>query len=251
MSASSSVKSIAAIAVSAAVLSACSTPDVTSSIHDPFEVNNRKVHERNKTLDRSVLRPVALAYGEALPEPVRIGVGNFSSNLSLPGTIVNDILQLNIEDAAHNTLRFLVNSTIGLGGILDPAQSAGVEQRPSDFGETLHVWGAEEGAYLEIAVLGPSTTRDAVGKTVDFFLDPVSALVPAEFVFVKPVVGTAARVGDRYRFQSTVDSVLYDSVDSYAQARLLYLENRRFGLGIEAENDDELYEGLYDDLIPQ
>jgi phospholipid-binding lipoprotein MlaA len=251
MSVTHPVKSIAALVVAGVVLSACSTPDVTSAIHDPFEVQSRKTHAGSKKLDRKVLRPIAMAYGEILPEPVRIGVSNFSANLSLPGTIVNDVLQLNIEDAAHNTLRFLVNTTIGLGGVMDPAQAAGAEPRPSDFGETLHVWGAQEGAYIELPVLGPSTTRDAVGKVVDYFLDPVSALVPPELTYVKPAAGFAATVGSRYRFQNTVDSLLYDSADSYAQTRLLYLENRRFDLGIESTEDDDLYEGLYDDLIPQ
>jgi len=232
-------------------LMACAGPQAANGIYDPFEAQNRGFHDFNLAVDTAVLRPASKAYGGTLPEPVRIGVGNFASNLSLPGTVVNDILQLNIEDALHNTVRFLFNTTIGLGGILDPAMKAGIEPRNSDFGETMHVWGFKEGAYVELPFVGPTTTRDAVGMVVDLFLDPVNRLVPANQRVVVPLTALAAKVGDRYRFGNTVDSVLYDSTDSYAQSRLLYLENRRFQLGIEATVQSDIYEGLYDDFISQ
>ncbi len=221
---------------------------MAGGIYDPFEVQNRKIHAVNRKIDQAVLRPVSGAYGETLPEPLRIGVGNFASNLSIPGSVVNDLLQFNLADALHNTVRFLVNTTFGLGGILDPALQGGVEPRDSDFGETLHVWGIGEGAYVELPLLGPSTVRDTFGGVVDLFLDPINTLVPAPERYLAPVMAVVARVGDRYRFSSTVDSILYESADSYAQSRLLYLENRRFRLGVEVD-DEDLYEGLYDDLI--
>jgi phospholipid-binding lipoprotein MlaA len=232
-------------------LMACAGPDVANGIYDPNESQNRGFHAFNLAVDTAVLRPASKAYGGTLPEPVRIGVGNFAGNLSLPGAVVNDLLQLNIKDAVHNSVRFLMNSTIGLGGILDPAMSAGIEPRDSDFGETMYVWGFKEGAYIELPFVGPSTTRDAVGMVVDLFLDPVNRLVPANQRIVLPLTALAAKVGDRYRFSNTVDSVLYDSTDGYAQSRLLYLENRRFQLGIEAVVQDDLYEGLYNDLLSQ
>jgi len=232
-------------------LMACAGPDVANGIYDPYEPQNRAFHSFNLAVDKAVLRPASKAYGGTLPEPVRIGVGNFASNLSLPGAVVNDILQLNLEDAVHNTVRFVINSTIGLGGILDPAMKAGIEPRDSDFGETMHVWGFKEGAYVELPFVGPSTTRDAVGMVVDLFLDPINQLVPANRRIVVPLTALAAKVGDRYRFSNTVDSVLYDSADGYAQSRLLYLENRRFQLGVEAVVQDDLYEGLYNDLLSQ
>lgn len=229
-------------------VAACAGPETAGGIYDPYEMQNREVHEGNRQLDQVLVRPASNAYGEVLPEPVRIGVSNFASNLAVPGTVVNDLLQLNLGDALHNTARFLLNTTVGLGGFLDPAKEAGIEARESDFGETLHVWGFKEGPYLELLVLGPSTSRDAVGKFVDIFLDPLGQVIPAPERYALPVASVAARMGDRYRFSGTVDSILYDSADSYAQARLLYLENRRFELGTVVSEADDLYEGLYDDF---
>ena len=229
------------------VLAACAGPDTPGGIFDPYETQNRAAHEFNRSVDRVLLRPASTAYGGILPEPVRNGVANFANNLSLPGTVLNDLLQLNIEDAAHNTVRFIVNSTIGLGGVLDPALHAGVPARDSDFGETLHVWGAKEGAYLEVPFVGPTTTRDTVGIVVDLVLDPLNFLVPPPEVYAAPVASLASTVGDRYRFRGTVDSILYESADSYSQARLLYLENRRFELtGDSVEANEELYD-LYEE----
>ncbi len=235
----------------AVVLAGCAGPETAGGTYDPFERQNRAVHAFNREVDRALLRPSADAYGTLLPEPVRQGVGNFAANLSLPGTVLNDLLQLNIEDALHNSVRFLVNSTIGLGGLLDPAQASGLAARNSDFGETLHVWGAGEGAYLELPFVGPSTTRDALGMVVDVIIDPLNLLLAAEQRLFVPAVGVASKLGDRYRFRSTIDSVLYESADSYAQARLLYLENRRFELGRSAAEDEYMHEGLYDELIPE
>lgn len=234
-----------------ALLAACSGPQVASGIYDPYEDQNRAVHAENRALDRGFVRPLSNGYGRGIPEPIRIGVGNFASNLAIPGSVVNDLLQARVDDALHNTFRFLVNTVFGLGGILDPATEAGLEPRVSNFGETLHVWGVGEGAYVELPILGPSTSRDAAGKFVDLFLDPFAYVVPAPAKYVLPFSSVVARVGDRYRFRETVDSVLYDSSDSYAQASLLYLDSRRYELGQAADADDDLYEGLYDDLIPE
>jgi len=231
------------------LLAACATPEVASGIHDPYEVTNRKIHESNRNIDRKVLRPVAYAYGESVPEPVRIGVSNFADNLSLPGDVVNNILQFRLDDAIHNTVRFMVNTTIGLGGVLDPGTAIGLTARETDFGETLHVWGVGEGAYLELPSLGPSTQRDAVGRGVDIFLNPLSYIVRKPERYALPASGVAARLGDRYRFGGTLDSVLYDSADSYAQARLVYLENRRFQLSGDLEQDDEDLYDIYEETF--
>ena len=235
----------------ASLLFACAGPDIPGGVYDPFEAQNRRVHDFNRQVDKTLLRPASNVYGKGLPEPVRIGVGNFASNLSIPRAVLNDLLQFNVEDAVHNTLRFVVNTTVGLGGVLDPATAAGVEPRDSDFGETLHVWGVKEGAYMELPFAGPSTTRDTVGMVVDFVIDPLNTLLEPPERYVGPVATIFSKVGDRYRFSGTFDSVFYDSADSYAQARLLYLENRRFKLGVDVQQEDDLYEGLYDGLIPE
>ena len=229
-------------------LSACARPDSPDAIHDPVEPVNRAVHQVNKGLDKALVRPVSHAYGAVLPAPARRGVSNFADNLGLPSAVVNDVLQFKIEDAFVNSARFLFNSTIGIAGLFDPASTIGVEERSTDFGETLHVWGVGEGAYVELPLLGPSTGRDAVGTIVDFVTDPMNAVGshPEAEILVASEVG--ARLGDRYTFSETIDSILYDSADSYAQARILYLQSRRFELGSVA---DEAYFDPYEDPYAQ
>lgn len=226
--------------LSAAILglAACSVPDGPVDVHDPYETRNRKVHEFNKGLDRSVIRPVARAYGSAVPQPVRGGVSNLADYLDTPKFIVNDIAQGNIEDAFHNTFRFAMNTVFGLG-VLDPATDAGLERRATGFGETLHVWGVPEGAYLEAPVFGPSTERDTAGRIVDIVANPLTYVLEDEVAAVPTVASGLSGLNARYEFGDTIDSVLYESADSYAQTRSIYLQNRRFELGQEVEEDFE------------
>jgi phospholipid-binding lipoprotein MlaA len=126
--------------------------------------------------------------------------------------------------------------------VFDPATAAGVAGDPTDFGETLHIWGVTEGNYFELPLFGPSTDRDALGKVVDIALDPLQLILP-EKTSLPLVAKVASRISDRGRYSETVDSVLYDSADSYAQARLLYLQNRRFDLG--QAPSDESFEDPY------
>jgi phospholipid-binding lipoprotein MlaA len=114
----------------------------------------------------------------------------------------------------------------------------GVAGKKTDFGETLHVWGVGEGYYLELPLLGPSTARDALGEVVDSVINPIGVLLPKPERYVGTLAKVASKIGDRARYSETVDSVLYDSADGYAQARLLYLQNRRYELGQTAGEDD-------------
>ena len=214
-----------------ALLAGCGAPPVARGITDPNEAANREMHAFNKGLDRAVLRPAATAWGTAVPEPVRRSVSNFATNLDLPGDIANNLLQGRIGNAGHNLFRFAVNTTLGVGGLFDPAASFGLDHRTTDFGETLHVWGVGEGNFVEAPVFGPSTQRDIVGSVVDYGLNPMRIAVPAEAQAAWIASSGAAAIDTRYRFRSTIDGVLYDSADSYATSRLFYLENRRFRLG--------------------
>ena len=169
-------------------------------IADPYEPMNRRVHAFNKSLDANLLRPVANAVprGDAArapaeggpPSPIEV-LGNFGSNLSLPGKMVNSLLQGRPEAVVRNGFRFAVNSTVGIGGLLDPAGADfGLPEIDTDFGETLHVWGVPAGAYLELPLLGPSTERDLAGKIVDFALiDPLDNVLTDD----QKLAGTAAR----------------------------------------------------------
>ncbi|MFM2388819.1 MAG: hypothetical protein RLZZ437_374 [Pseudomonadota bacterium] len=227
------------LAICVILLAGCAAGTVPQGdFNDPNEGANRAVHAFNKGVDTVVLRPVSRVYGAVVPAPVRTGVNNFAENLEGPGDVVNNILQGRIDKAGENTLRFAVNTTMGIGGLFDAATWLGLPEGDTDFGETLHIWGAGEGAYVELPVRGPSTTRDATGQVVDLFLNPFSYVLKPAHAEVATGAEALSIIGDRYRFGETVDSVLYDSADSYAQARLLYLQNRRFELGQEAGNDD-------------
>ncbi|WP_372886043.1 VacJ family lipoprotein [Shimia sp.] len=203
--------------------------------NDPHEEANRRVHQFNKGIDRALIDPVAEGYGEATTGDMRQVVGNFASHLSLPNDVINNLLQGDVEAAVQNSGRFVVNTLIGFAGLLDPASQMNMPRERADFGQTLHVWGAAEGAYVELPFWGPSTTRDTVGIAVDLVLDPFVLLSQPE-----SLIGTAAYVldamGNRYEYDATVESVLHDSADSYAQARSIYLQNRRFELGMGAED---------------
>lgn len=224
------------------LLAACSVPgpgDAPGGIWDPQEERNRKVHAFNKSVDRKILRPVSRGYVAAVPAPVRMNVASFADTVGTPKSIVNQLLQGDLGGAGRNTLRFVINATIGLGGIADVASEAGLPPDPSDFGETLAVWGVREGAYLELPLSGPSTERARAGRIVDFLLDPLNT-VPTPQRYYVTGARVLDRVGQRGQFGDTVDSILYRSADSYAQSRMIYLQNRRFQLGQPAPESDEI-----------
>ncbi len=237
-----------ALAMSAVLfLVACADPDPSTGYADPFEDGNRKVHAFNKGVDQAVIRPVSQVYGTIVPRPVRQGVSNIASNLGEPSNVVNGLLQGRVDDAAHNSVRFLFNSTVGIAGTFDVAAAMGLEERDTDFGETLHVWGAKEGAYLEVPLIGASTERDTIGRAVDFVMNPIDSMFDNDVRTVQTVTNAGSRLGDRHDFSNTVDSILYDSADSYVQTRLTYLQNRRFRLanGLDEEEYFDPYEDPY------
>lgn len=209
-------------------------------IADPFEPINRRVHGFNKSLDAAVLRPVsqALASGQPAEGPGAVEmIGNFGANLALPGKVVNSLLQGRPEPAARNMFRFMVNSTLGIGGLFDLAtEDFDLPEVDTDFGETLHVWGVPAGAYLELPVLGPSTQRDLVGDIVDVLLiDPLDGVVHRDVRRAGLAARVLSKAGERAQFGSTLDSVLHESADSYAQTRLLYMQHRQYELNEEGE----------------
>lgn len=216
-------------------LAGCARPVAQSGMNDPFEKENRSNHAFNVALDQKILKP--LSSGGDGRGPLMQGVRHFADNLDVPGDIVNNVLQLRLGTAVSNTLRFAVNTTVGVGGIFDPATAIGLKQDETDFGETLYVWGVDEGHYMELPVLGPSTARDTLGQVVDYVINPVRIFVKAPESYVATAAGIVGKAGSRARHSDTVDSVLYGSADSYAQARLLYLQNRRYELGQTLSDD--------------
>ncbi|MGR3512830.1 MAG: MlaA family lipoprotein [Paracoccaceae bacterium] len=235
--------------VACLTLAACSA-GAPGEINDPYEGTNRAVHAVNKGADRVFFRPASQVYGTVVPKPVRQGLSNASANLSGPRSVVNDALQGDVEGAVHNLTRFLVNSTIGVFGLFDFASSDfGLEARDTGFGDTLAVWGAREGAYLELPLFGPSTERDAVGQVVDIFTNPLDGVFD-EATEIATATSFPSVLNSRFELADTVDGILYDSADSYAQLRLFYLESRRFQLSgqTSAENAFDPYENLYEEV---
>ncbi|MEQ8366155.1 MAG: VacJ family lipoprotein [Roseicyclus sp.] len=227
-----SLRAIGALTALAA-LTACGPAPMPpgDTVADRGEVQNRAFHQFNVGLDRVIVGPASRGYGTAVPQPVRRGVSNFAANLSQPSYVLNNLLQFRIGQAAQNTTRFLINSTIGLGGILDPATAMGVPALQTGFGETLHIYGVPEGDFVMLPVFGPSTGRDTVGLIVDIASNPVRVVLPqpeSQYVFGAEVLD---RFGDRYELSDTIDSIYFESADGYAQLRSLYLQNRRFELG--------------------
>jgi phospholipid-binding lipoprotein MlaA len=234
--------------LSAVLVSGCATSSPPGSeFNDPYESTNRAVHSFNKGFDTALFRPVSMAYGTVLPEYVRQRFNNVQSHFRLPSDTVNAALQGRGENSVHNFFRFVVNSTVGVLGIFDPATSMGLEDRGTDFGETLYVWGAGEGAYLEVPFFGPYTQRSLTGEIVDVVLNPLSVISlspPESFIPAGTYVAEAADY--RYEFADTVDGILYESADSYAQMRLIYLDNRRFELGDTSQSTAiDPYEELF------
>ena len=168
-----------------ATLVACSTPQTplgAGQAHDPYEARNRKTHEFNKSLDRALMGSSGAKAETRAPSDLAVelnqSVGNFADNMALPGVVVNKFLQGDLKGFTMNTYRFAINTVLGFGGLFDVASDFGVTADETDFGETLHVWGAPEGAYVELPVLGPSTERDTAGKVVDLFTNPLSYILP-------------------------------------------------------------------------
>jgi phospholipid-binding lipoprotein MlaA len=244
------------------VLAGCSLGPTASGTNDPHETVNRYWFERNLALagafggtdDPEPTAPMADETAEtpeaadptapeaALTEAPRRGgmrrlVSNFGANLGQPSVILNDLLQIRPDRATENTIRLVINTTIGLGGLFDPAGAMGIHGRHTDFGETLFRWGVGEGAYVVLPVLGPSTQRDAFGMLVDLAIDPLRfALHGDEFAYALGA-RAAARFADAAEYSDLLDANVINTADPYAQARLLYLQTRRYHLGAEAEDE--------------
>lgn len=224
---------------------ACSIAPPGTDIHDPFEQSNRQVHAFNKSIAASFGGNDDGSDGPRIPEAISLPVINVAENLSLPGMVVNNLLQADLEGGVANTVRFLVNSTVGVLGLFDPADAIGLTEVDTDFGATLAVWGVPEGAYLELAFVGPTTERDATGDIVDIFLDPLGKVLSDDEALLASAFGIAGRVAKIDQSGDVIGDVLNESADSYAQTRLIYLQNRRFELGQDAPAAVDPYEELF------
>jgi phospholipid-binding lipoprotein MlaA len=218
----------------------CAAAPQKSDPRDPWERFNRASFAFNDRLDRAIARPAAKAYKKVTPRFVRTGISNALSNLNSPTTIVNDLLQGKFGQAGRDTGRFLLNSTLGLGGLLDPATSAGLDQNDEDFGQTLGAWGLQSGPYLMIPFLGPSTVRDALARFPDQFTYPVNYLEDDSTRYIiRGVEFLDLRAG-----LLDLDEQLAKSYDRYAFVRNAWMQRREFkvkdGNVPETDLDSEL-----------
>ncbi len=222
-------KSLSLAAMSLA-LGACATGMVDDTA-DPYEGFNRQMYGFNEGLDRAVLEPAARGYRAVTNEPVRKGVSNFVGNLGEPVVFANEILQFKVGGAAETLGRFVVNSTVGIVGIFDPATPMGLEKSREDFGQTLGYWGMASGPYLVLPVIGASSPRDAFGLGVDAVANPLNY---AEFDGDTATrIGTSAMGGLSAREDAleTVEDVRDTRLDPYTTLRRFHVRNRAAQIG--------------------
>jgi len=187
---------------------------------DPFEETNRAIYEFNESLDSNVLKPVSRAYKNNMPEAAQKGIGNFLDNLGDVSTLANQILQFKPIESAETLARILVNTTIGLGGLFDVASDMGLITEDEDFGQTMAVWGVEQGPYVVLPLFGPSTVRDGIGTYVDL-------TSPANMVDEIGEVGVSViNVVDKRVDLLSITDILDQSDDPYITMRSSYLQKR-------------------------
>lgn len=201
----------------------------SAAAYDPWEPFNRKVHAFNNAVDRGVARPLATAYTHVVPRFARTGVSNFFSNLRAPVTITNQLLQGRGADAWDTLGRFLMNSTLGIGGLFDPASKAMVPRRNEDFGQTLGAWGWRRSRYVELPFFGPRTVRDVFGLAGDIPLSPIRRIEEDKIrigLQGLQLVDTRAQL-------LAIDDLRDTAVDEYSLVRDAWMQRRNY----QIEND--------------
>ncbi len=203
------------------------TSTYEDEIYDPLEGINRAIFSFNNTADRIILEPVAKGY-KKLPSPVQSGLGNFINNLKLPLAAFNQLLQGQGENAVESTGRFIINSTIGIFGLIDVADNIGLEQKEEDFGQTLATWGVGDGFYVVLPLFGPSNLRDTTGMIMTMMTDPINAYATNQGQsWAIPMRTAANAVDQRSQIIDEVNALRDNSVDYYAAVRSSYYQNRK------------------------
>lgn len=201
----------------------------TTAAYDPWEPLNRRVHRFNVGVDNVIARPLATAYTHVVPRFARTGVSNFFSNIRSPVTILNQLLQGRPDDAWDTLGRFLMNSTVGIGGLFDPASKAMVPNRREDFGQTLGAWGWRRSRYVELPFFGPRTVRDVFGLAGDMPLSPIRTIEEDK---IRIGLQGLQLVDTRAQLMA-VDDLRSSAVDEYALVRDAWLQRRNY----QIEND--------------
>jgi phospholipid-binding lipoprotein MlaA len=211
-----------------ALLAGCATTGAKTP-GDPYEGINRKMWSIDETLDHHIMRPVAKGYIAVMPHPVRHGLSNMLSNVTEPFSFINALLQAKPHRALRTFGRFVINSTLGIGGFMDVAGKEGLKQAPEDLGQTFAVWGAKKSSYLVLPLFGPSTIRDGVGTIASQWVDPYRFVIRKELSFWPAAGLTAFEFVDARAnlIDSGADTLLETSADTYAVTRSAYLQRRQ------------------------
>ena len=244
----------------ALLMSACaSTPDPSdeaavqayNEANDPLEPMNRYFFEVNHFLDEVLVKPFAGYYHTALPQFAQDSVRNVMRNLHSPTILANDMFQGGFSRAGDTSSRFLINSTLGVGGLIDVADMFGIKYHDEDFGQTLGKYGAGEGPYLMLPILGPSNPRDVTGKIVDYALDPLTWVGYIYNVgWINTVRGTLEGLDTRARNMQAIEELQKGSVDFYATIRSLYRQHRNDAIR-NGEDPEDVISGITrEDQIP-
>ncbi|WP_411817589.1 VacJ family lipoprotein [Hyphococcus sp. DH-69] len=216
------------------------TPTETTAVADPWEGFNRKMFSVNNSLDRALFVPAAKAYRAVTHKKQRKGIRNFLANLRTPVILVNDILQGEFGRAGNTASRFVVNSTIGFGGMGDPAERMGIAQHSEDFGQTLAVWGVKPGPYLVLPFFGPSTLRDGMGAGVDIAIDPAIWIRTDPAKYFRYTRAGTSLLSAREPLIEPLADIEADSLDYYASIRSFYLQSRKREISNGRTNFDDL-----------
>jgi phospholipid-binding lipoprotein MlaA len=196
-------------------------------INDPGEPTNRFIFKINQGLDAIIIKPLTSFYRGIFPDPIRSGVHNFLNNIKTPVILANDVLQGEPERAGDTVMRFLINTTAGIGGLRDQASEWGYEAHDEDFGQTLAVWGVGEGPYIMLPLFGPSNPRDAIGKFVDTLMDPINWWAENDEREWVPITRTVVGgIDTRDQLWDVLDDLEKSSIDFYAAIRSLYRQRR-------------------------
>lgn len=221
------------------VLGACSTPSAESlAQNDPWEQTNRDVFDFDVRVDHAVARPLAKGYRAAVPEPVRDGIHNALTNLNAPVVLANDVLQGDGDKAVNTVGRIVINSTVGIGGLIDVASKIGIPSHDNDFGITLGKSGIAEGSYLVLPFAGPMPPRDLLGNVVDQAFDPLT-YVRFHGKDTWMVVRFGIGILDKRTAQlDAVETIERSSIDFYATTRNLYRQSRNAQINDGKAGDD-------------
>jgi phospholipid-binding lipoprotein MlaA len=221
-----------------------SSPDTAGKQeNDPFESFNRQIYSFNEGADEYVIGPIAHAYRDVFPEPVRESIRNFLLNLKTPMSAINATLQGEFERGITAVGRFTINTTVGILGLFDVANYIGLDPVDEDLGQTLGSWGIESGPYLILPILGPTSTRDLGGKVGDWLIDPVGLyLIREDYESFLLATKVAKALDTRVELDGVIEGTRENSLDPYAIMRTMYLQRRARLIANEESQDTSIYD---------